>query len=102
MWALYPLRIAFLSGYNSRESGTEAASVWRRRSAKLPELQQDHVANETEPACQLRSPIRATNLCLLGLRSPDRAHRGRRREIVPFSLHCKRPAVIEGIDCRPQ
>jgi hypothetical protein len=60
-------------------SATKAAKFRRCRQACLPELRRPHVPNETQSG-RRRSRLRAADFYVSGLRSPDRAHRGRRRK----------------------
>jgi hypothetical protein len=56
------------------KSATEAAKLWRRRKAVLPEFYQTDIPNQAKPGYRLQSPVpsvRATDIHLPDLRSSD-------------------------------
>jgi hypothetical protein len=53
MWALYPLRIAFLSGYNSRDGGRMSRQTERRKQAERVERQRRKAKREARKAARV-------------------------------------------------
>ena len=56
MWALYPLRIAFLSGYNSRDGGSNVSQTERRKQAEKAERQRRQTKREARKAARVPLP----------------------------------------------
>ena len=53
MWVLYPLRIAFLSGYNSRDGGSNVSANRAAETAEKAERQRHKAKREARKAARV-------------------------------------------------